>query len=185
MFEIAPFVVGPAGKVCAACGEFKPFTEFTPYANRSGFRRNCKPCRANELREYNKAHPSTRKRPPTDDETRTKWREYRKNNAERRKAYNRQWEKANPEKVRAQEARHRAKLVGVTGTFTKADIDAIRVAQGNRCYICHKKLTKYHIDHFIPLAKGGTNDPGNLRLACPRCNTSKQDKHPHDLGILI
>jgi 5-methylcytosine-specific restriction endonuclease McrA len=71
------------------------------------------------------------------------------------------------------------------GSFTAADIEAIRVAQGNRCYICHKKLTKYHIDHFIPLALGGTHDPGNLRLACPKCNMSKHDKHPHDMGLLI
>lgn len=72
------------------------------------------------------------------------------------------------------------------GSFTAADIEGIRKAQGNRCYICHKKLgKKYHIDHFIPLKLGGTHDPGNLRLACPKCNFSKNAKHPHDLGILI
>lgn len=71
------------------------------------------------------------------------------------------------------------------GSFTAADVEEIRKAQGNRCYICHKKLKKFHVDHFIPIALGGTNDPGNLRLACPRCNFSKNKKHPHALGILI
>ena len=71
------------------------------------------------------------------------------------------------------------------GTFTAADIESIRKAQGNRCYICHKELSKYHIDHFIPLSKGGTNDAGNLRLACPECNWSKNAKHPFELGILL
>lgn len=71
------------------------------------------------------------------------------------------------------------------GSFTAQDIEDIRKAQGNRCYICHKKLKKYHIDHFIPLVLGGTNDPGNLRLACPHCNLSKNKKHPHDMGLLI
>ena len=71
------------------------------------------------------------------------------------------------------------------GSFTAADIEAIRTAQGNRCYLCGARLKKFHIDHFIPLALGGTNDAGNLRLACPTCNLSKGAKHPHDMGRLI
>lgn len=91
----------------------------------------------------------------------------------------------NPVPHRAHVARRKLKLKE-SGTFTTADIEAIRVAQGNRCYLCKKSLSDgYHIDHFIPLAKGGTNDPGNLRLACPHCNLSKGAKHPHELGILI
>lgn len=97
----------------------------------------------------------------------------------------RRWAQENPDKRRAAFGRRRGRILDAGGSFTSADIEAIRIAQGNRCYICHKKLKKYHIDHFIPLALGGTNEPGNLRLACPKCNTSKSDKHPHDIGILI
>jgi 5-methylcytosine-specific restriction endonuclease McrA len=87
---------------------------------------------------------------------------------------------------RAVETRKRAKRESAPGSFTAADIEAIRKAQGGRCYICHKPLgEKWHIDHFIPLALGGTNDPGNLRLACPNCNQSKHAKHPHELGLLL
>lgn len=85
------------------------------------------------------------------------------------------------DRVRAKGNNRRA----APGSFTAADIREIRKAQGNRCYICGKKLKKFHVDHFIPIALGGTNDPGNLRLACPRCNLSKSAKHPHTLGILI
>lgn len=85
------------------------------------------------------------------------------------------------DRVRAKGNNRRA----APGSFTAADIREIRKAQGNRCYICGKKLKKFHVDHFIPIALGGTNDPGNLRLACPRCNLSKNAKHPHTLGILI
>lgn len=90
-------------------------------------------------------------------------------------------------KVRARgyAQKQRAKRRNATGSFTAADIEAIRKAQGNRCYLCGKKLKKYHIDHFIPIAKGGTNDPGNLRLACPKCNQTKSAKHPFELGILL
>jgi 5-methylcytosine-specific restriction endonuclease McrA len=87
--------------------------------------------------------------------------------------------------LRASRSRRRAQKLSSNGSFTKADIDAIRAAQGNRCYLCHKKLKAYHIDHFIPLSKGGTNNPGNLRLACPHCNLTKGSKHPFELGMLL
>jgi 5-methylcytosine-specific restriction endonuclease McrA len=86
---------------------------------------------------------------------------------------------------RAVETRKRARRENAPGSFSAADIEAIRTAQGGRCYICRKKLTAYHVDHFIPLALGGSNDPGNLRLACLKCNQSKHAKHPHDLGLLL
>jgi 5-methylcytosine-specific restriction endonuclease McrA len=36
--------------------------------------------------------------------------------------------------------------------------------------------TAYHVDHVIPLIKGGSNDISNLAIACPRCNLSKGSK---------
>lgn len=106
--------------------------------------------------------------------------EYREVTKRRVKAYRK------TDAGRAVETRKRAKRESAPGVFTAADIESIRKAQGGRCYICHKPLRgTWHIDHFIPLALGGTNDPGNLRLACPKCNQSKHAKHPHDLGLLL
>lgn len=34
----------------------------------------------------------------------------------------------------------------------------------------------YDIDHMVPIASGGTNDPTNLVLACPKCNNDKRAK---------
>ncbi len=127
--------------------------------------------------------------------------EWRKANPDRRRAKNREWVLANPDRVkeyrdrymeknpdkeRERSQRRRVRKANAPGSFTAADIEAIRVAQGNRCYLCGKSLKRgYHVDHFIPLALGGTNEPGNLRLACPKCNLSKGAKHPHDMGRLI
>ncbi len=32
------------------------------------------------------------------------------------------------------------------------------------------------VDHIVPKALGGTEEPGNLITACRRCNSSKADK---------
>jgi len=31
----------------------------------------------------------------------------------------------------------------------------------------------YHIDHIVPISKGGTNELVNLAISCPKCNLSK------------
>lgn len=47
--------------------------------------------------------------------------------------------------------------------------------QKHRCWWCGKKIkgNEYHIDHVIPIMRGGTNDVSNLRIACPECNLKK------------
>lgn len=37
-------------------------------------------------------------------------------------------------------------------------------------------MARLHIEHIIPLARGGTDDEMNLWLACPICNGHKSDK---------
>jgi hypothetical protein len=34
----------------------------------------------------------------------------------------------------------------------------------------------FHLEHVIPLCKGGSSDLGNLVLACPGCNLHKADR---------
>lgn len=52
-----------------------------------------------------------------------------------------------------------------------------------RCQECQRDLSgvvlleeKIHIDHIVPLAHGGTNDPTNLQLLCAACNLAKGTK---------
>lgn len=44
-------------------------------------------------------------------------------------------------------------------------------AQGKSCTYCFNKADT--IDHIIPLARGGSNNEGNLAPACRQCNSSK------------
>lgn len=58
-------------------------------------------------------------------------------------------------------------------------INRLLVKQRGMCAICHRDITtKFHVDHVIPLALGGTNNSQNLQLLCPSCNLSKGAKHP-------
>jgi hypothetical protein len=46
--------------------------------------------------------------------------------------------------------------------------------QGGLCNYCGSRLDdKAHMDHIIARACGGSDERGNLCLACPRCNSMK------------
>lgn len=48
-----------------------------------------------------------------------------------------------------------------------------------KCSYCSGLLLynqTFHIDHIVPLAKGGTNDEANLTLSCAACNVRKHTK---------
>lgn len=47
------------------------------------------------------------------------------------------------------------------------------------CRYCAKDCTDdFHVDHFLPIAKGGNHELCNLVISCPRCNLKKSDKMP-------
>jgi len=51
------------------------------------------------------------------------------------------------------------------------------------CYWCDAKIDKkipysYHLDHYVPLSKGGLNTIDNIVLSCPTCNMSKSNIDP-------
>jgi hypothetical protein len=90
----------------------------------------------------------------------------------------RRWRQANPIMEAARRDRRRALEVGASGQWTREDIRGILKAQGRFCFYCHCRLTKFQCDHFIPLARGGSNGPENIVLSCGPCNFSKGAKMP-------
>lgn len=48
--------------------------------------------------------------------------------------------------------------------------------QNFKCAYCGKDLEKYHVDHKIPICRGGCNDKSNLAISCPSCNLRKGRK---------
>lgn len=51
------------------------------------------------------------------------------------------------------------------------------------CRYCRSTEEKLTVDHVIPVALGGTDDPGNLVAACADCNAGKGSTSPTDATI--
>lgn len=102
-------------------------------------------------------------------------------NREQRIEAAKRYQKENKEIARNANRRRRAIRKGVGGSFTQADIDAILVKQNNKCTACGITLddTK-HLDHIMPVAKGGNNNPDNLQWLCQCCNNMKGAKLPEE-----
>jgi 5-methylcytosine-specific restriction endonuclease McrA len=50
------------------------------------------------------------------------------------------------------------------------------------CGICKKKITdKWHVDHCVPIARGGKHVKENVQAAHPACNQKKGSKWPFSL----
>ena len=77
---------------------------------------------------------------------------------------------------RAAAAANRRKKV--RGSYKGDDIRHLYIVQKGRCVKCarHLGITGYHVDHIIPISKGGLNVAWNLQLLCPRCNLRKGAK---------
>lgn len=58
-------------------------------------------------------------------------------------------------------------------------------SHGYVCTYCdqEKEDRELHVDHIIPLSRGGTNHFLNLTLACASCNSSKRSKLPSEWSV--
>ena len=101
--------------------------------------------------------------------------------AARTKAREPGWVAANRAKVNAKVRRRDHHKRSAVGTYSEEQWQARLDFYGHRCYLCGcdwDALPKGEktIEHVIPLSRGGTNWPSNLRPACLSCNSSKRDR---------
>lgn len=113
------------------------------------------------------------------DSGKINYHEEHKNNLERRKKSQREWLARNPGYQVAKDQKRRAAKAGSAECFTAQDIIDIRRLQRNKCATCKKSISEsYHVDHVVPLSKGGSNGRMNIQLLCPQCNWSKGSMDP-------
>jgi 5-methylcytosine-specific restriction endonuclease McrA len=54
---------------------------------------------------------------------------------------------------------------------------------GQHCQYCGSVAES--IDHVVPRSRGGTHTWDNVVAACRKCNTRKEDRNPHEVGLVL
>ena len=139
--------------------------EFTPentYIQKDGWK-GCRVCRNNATYAYRernkeKAADSARKS--------------RLKNRESRIAYNKKYQKENPDKYKSYKQKRRAMGTEAGGSFTPSEWRDLCRKYDGRCLCCGRKK-KLAADHVIPISKGGSSDISNIQPLCKSCNSRK------------
>jgi 5-methylcytosine-specific restriction endonuclease McrA len=180
-----------AAKTCTKCGERKLLTEYTKKSSsKDGTRSCCRACEANQRKIYRELNR---------DQvliTQQTWREshveYRRGYREKTKEHNSSiaasYRKRFPEKIRARARVRRArKLQNGVEPYTEAQV---LETYGTACHLCTKEVNLeaprrsgahgwedgLHIDHIVPISKGGPDTLDNVRPAHGSCNIKKGDR---------
>jgi 5-methylcytosine-specific restriction endonuclease McrA len=126
-------------------------------------------------------------------------------NTEKHREYMKQYRQENAKEIKqhrqsekGKEARYKAELKRRSNknkvTFTSHERKQILDRDNWQCCNCgikvHDRSTddwntpdKAHIDHVIPISKGGNSEPSNLQTLCRTCNLSKHAKVESQLSL--
>lgn len=159
-------------RVCARCQDDKPLGEFGKSSyTAAGITSYCRPCMVARTAERRAKNPGY-KQPPTPPATARGW--------------SKRWREQNPDAVRAQTARRRARKRGVeTERFSYAEIYE---RDDWTCQICGDPIDQAlrypdpfsrSVDHRMPISRGGPHTRLNCQAAHLRCNMRKHAKLNH------
>ena len=201
-------------KTCKKCNIEKEITEFhKEKRGKYGVRSKCKKCAAEYKAQYCQANIEriAEYKKLYDQNNKDVIKQYQQSNRERISEYQKQYRKSNSVQIAALKNRYsltpkgkaiakadkhnrRAAKLNNGGKHTGAEILELFDLQSGKCPYCKAKLHKtkrnsFHVDHVMPLSKGGSNNVSNIQLLCPRCNLSKHNKLPEEyaqrFGMLI
>lgn len=78
-------------------------------------------------------------------------------------------------------AARRAMKAGARGKLSRGIRKRLFLDQKGLCVYCRTDLGESpHLDHTVPLAKGGAHSDDNVQLLCQQCNLSKGAKMPDE-----
>lgn len=166
-------------RVTGTCGECDEDFEYDYYGGaKKGYCPACRPIvrrrREREKNQRRMADPARRAR----------------TQERRRKGVRRYAKTAKGQQRRAARKQARITATPLGQGFTFAHIKAKHEFQAGLCIACLAELgpveaspAGYHIDHWHPVSRGGSDLPSNIVLLCPPCNLSKSDKLPDNEWI--
>jgi 5-methylcytosine-specific restriction endonuclease McrA len=168
-------------KRCGFIGNLEEFPEAKTYKhNRIPYCHSCHAIRnAEKQRKYSEKYPERIKaaQEKYNKKPQSKIRFIKYNNSEKGKQYHKKYIKDNYDnflaKQRKNETARRVKQAG-NGVFVISSKDMKRLLS-SCCAECGS-YDKIHLDHVIPVSRGGRHSIGNLQPLCQRCNLSKNNK---------
>lgn len=156
---------------CLDCGGLYPATP--DYFRRDnskpdGLTGKCRACKAKTDNEWYYGH----------------WKEQR----EKQKVYSRKYGKT-PNGILARRAanlRRRMAVRSAEGNISADEIWQMHSDQGGMCAYCEIPLFgTWHVDHMMPISRGGSNDWTNAALTCPDCNLRKGAKSAEEFMMVL
>mgnify|MGYP003651778010 CR=1 FL=1 len=135
-----------------------------------------------QIKESDKKHYQNNK-----EKINKQQKEYKQKNKEKINKRDREYKQNNPHKVREASRRRRALKKG--NTHKPYTEDQVLKLYGKDCHICKKPINLsanrsagapgwqqgLHIDHVVPLSKGGADTIDNVKPAHGLCNLQKND----------
>lgn len=160
-------------KVCSRCGVDKLLADFTLVTRaKSGYAAHCKECNAALARGWRMSDP---------ERSRSSVARYKINHPDRvRATQQRSYERRLPDIIDYQASRRALKA----GVAVEVVYRAIIWERDNGiCGICLEPADphNWHLDHIIPLSRGGEHSYVNTRVSHPPCNTWKTNRLDSEL----
>jgi len=170
---------------CSKCCQKKPENDFyKSTASPTGYRPDCKICFKLSVNKDNR---------------RAYEKEYRQKNLARRSAIVRRSMKKNeehhkdvrraylasPEGLAAHRRHGQTRVAREKNAFVEVVCPReVYASQSGECYLCSavRAFSEMHLDHVIPLARGGKHERTNCKMACAVCNLRKGSKTPEELS---
>lgn len=189
-------------KTCTICLETKELEHFHKLSTaKDGYRNQCKECRnarnktyKRKATQYNTTYAKTYYR-NNSEVLKQKSKEsyarhsinrksqkkiYRDNNKDKIALGNKKYYNTTAGKLSRAASTNKwraSKLSTSDNTITKATLQDLLANQDSLCKYCSCSLdSTMHLDHVIPLSKGGCHTLSNVVFSCRTCNTSKGAK---------
>jgi len=170
-------------KKCKKCNLEKDKEEFSKMrTSKDGLFPNCKECTSRYMAKYYENNKEKQKLSGID---------FRKSNPSYRSDYylknketnidkNIEWRRNNKDKANAMTRKRRATKLDQLGFMPKDHEQRMLDVYGSKyCMRCSSDKN-IHIDHIIPVSKGGLWCLSNFQFLCEGCNISKGNKHSTD-----
>jgi len=162
-------------KTCTKCSQTQALDAFSKNKlGKNGLRSACKNCNNLAYKAWSQSNLQSLKdcRALRRKEARIYGRKYYEINSVSIKAGQKKWRQNNLEVValRAHKRRVSERLGGVYIIYKQE----LKKIYSSPCAYC--AAPSEHIDHIVPISRGGTHSIGNLTGACASCNLSKGAK---------